>query len=527
MTLGVLIVYIAIAAILITGIVGFVFKKVDNWLVSLLQNFAGALFIFSGWVKAVDPLGTAYKMEQYFAEFEATFEVTALNFIAPLFPWLMNYVNSFSVFMIVLEIVLGVMLLLGSQRKLTAWLFFLIVGFFTFLTGFTYLTGYVPQEKVVVLEKDGASTKSLISETADLLTDGYVGKDTLEGNFFKFGTWMPYQETNMRVTDCGCFGDFIKLKPKTSFFKDILLLIPALIFLLGWKKMHQLFSKSTRNAVVLLTLGGILVYCFSNYVWDIPHADFRPFRKGVNVYEQKQAEYEAEINKEVIYVVKELATGNVLELSYDQYMGNAYKYLNTDNYEQIDQIEGEPAIPHTKISEFDAIDFEGNEMGDELLQKTGYVFMIVAYDLHDEVSRKNITIQDTSYVRDTIEAGDSIRVELKIDDIKEKVVTQDVYNWDLDYNKRWSEVVNPVLDEAMKAGVDVYALTAFASEEMIEDFKHNTQSAYPFYLADDILLKTIVRSNPGVVLMKDGTIIKKWHFTKFPDFATLQAAYLQ
>ena len=166
-------------------------------------------------------------------------------------------------------------------------------------------------------------------------------------------------------------------------------------------------------------------------------------------------------------------------------------------------------------------------MGDELLQKTGYVFMIVAYDLHDEVSRKNITIQDTSYVRDTIEAGDSIRVELKIDDIKEKVVTQDVYNWDLDYNKRWSEVVNPVLDEAMKAGVDVYALTAFASEEMIEDFKHNTQSAYPFYLADDILLKTIVRSNPGVVLMKDGTIIKKWHFTKFPDFATLQAAYLQ
>ena len=77
--------------------------------------------------------------------------------------------------------------MVGYYRKWTAWLFFLIVFFFTILTGFTYLTGYVP----------------------------------LDANFFDFSAWGPYVKENMRVTDCGCFGDFIKLDPKISFFKDL------------------------------------------------------------------------------------------------------------------------------------------------------------------------------------------------------------------------------------------------------------------------------------------------------------------
>ncbi|HMS68060.1 MAG TPA: hypothetical protein PKD18_07970, partial [Saprospiraceae bacterium] len=93
---------------------------------------------------AIDPLGTAYKMEQYFAEFETTFQATSASFLAPLFPWLSEYSIGFSVFMIVLEIILGIMLVVGSRPKLTAWLFLLMILFFAFLTGFTYLTAYVP-----------------------------------------------------------------------------------------------------------------------------------------------------------------------------------------------------------------------------------------------------------------------------------------------------------------------------------------------------------------------------------------------
>ena len=114
MTLPVLLLYVGIAAVLLTALNFFVFKTQKNWIVTFLQNYCGSLFIFSGWVKAVDPLGTAYKMEQYFTEFEATFEATWLSFIAPLFPWLSNYAVQFAVLMIIFEIILGLILVMGS-----------------------------------------------------------------------------------------------------------------------------------------------------------------------------------------------------------------------------------------------------------------------------------------------------------------------------------------------------------------------------------------------------------------------------
>ena len=131
MTLTTLLIRIFIAAIALTGITVGVFNQKKNILVSFLQNFCGALFIFSGWVKAIDPLGTAYKMEQYFAEFESTFQETWMSFIAPIFPFLSNLSVSFSVGMIIFEIVLGLMLIMGAKNKFTSWAFLLLVGFFT------------------------------------------------------------------------------------------------------------------------------------------------------------------------------------------------------------------------------------------------------------------------------------------------------------------------------------------------------------------------------------------------------------
>ena len=107
MTLSTLVISIAIVAVILTAIMGLVFRKVESWPISYLQNFVGALFIFSGWVKAIDPLGTAYKMEQYFAEFETTFEGTWFSFLAPMFPTLSEYALAFSVIMIVFEIILA------------------------------------------------------------------------------------------------------------------------------------------------------------------------------------------------------------------------------------------------------------------------------------------------------------------------------------------------------------------------------------------------------------------------------------
>ena len=117
MTIYTLLIYIGITAAILTAAVGFFYKGHKNWIMTYLQNFCGALFIFSGYVKAVDPMGTAFKMEQYFAEFFYTFNETAMSFIAPLFPWMAEYSIAVSVGMIVFEIVLGVMLILGSRPK--------------------------------------------------------------------------------------------------------------------------------------------------------------------------------------------------------------------------------------------------------------------------------------------------------------------------------------------------------------------------------------------------------------------------
>ncbi|HXR82645.1 MAG TPA: MauE/DoxX family redox-associated membrane protein, partial [Saprospiraceae bacterium] len=118
-----LLLYIALVAGVLTGIIGMLKKGHKNWLMTFLQNFTGVLFIVSGFVKAVDPMGTAFKMEQYFTEFQYTFAETSFKFIAPLFPLLSSISLLFSITMIVLEIVVGVMLLLGHRAKLTSWIF--------------------------------------------------------------------------------------------------------------------------------------------------------------------------------------------------------------------------------------------------------------------------------------------------------------------------------------------------------------------------------------------------------------------
>ena len=138
MKLLTLVLYIAIAAAVLTGMMGLLKKGHKSWLMTFLQHFTGILFIISGLVKAVDPMGTAFKMEQYFTEFEYTFAETAFKFLSPLFPFLSSISLVFSIVMIIFEIVLGVMLIMGHKGKLTSWLFLLLVLYFTMLTGFTF-----------------------------------------------------------------------------------------------------------------------------------------------------------------------------------------------------------------------------------------------------------------------------------------------------------------------------------------------------------------------------------------------------
>ncbi len=492
MTIGTLVLSVAVVALVLTLIAGLGMRRVNNWLVSYLQNFTGALFVFSGWVKAIDPLGTAYKMEQYFAEFESTFQSTWFDFLAPLFPLFSDYSVTFSVVVIVFEILLGLMLLIGAVRSFTAWAFFLLVAFFTFLTGFTYLTGYVPEGV----------------------------------NFFQFSQWGEYMETNMKVTDCGCFGDFLKLEPRVSFLKDIVLLGPALLFLFMSGQMHQLFSRGARVASLLIATVGLTLYCFSNYVWDLPHTDFRPFKEGVNIRDRKAAEEEAQANVEILaYRMTNKETGKVVELPYQQYLEEFKQYPKEEW--KLEQVKSEPEVPRTKISDFEVADINGNNVTEEILTYPDYSFMVVAHHLYGDSESELVTLKDSVYRMDTIRTTDSIRVERVLEGMKERQVSRETYSWEQDYLEPWRQVLNPVLEKAKEAGIRVFAVTAYADPARIEDFKEASQSDYPFLMADDILLKTIVRSNPGIVLMKDGTIIRKWHYKQLPEFDSIQSGYIQ
>ena len=441
MTLGTLLTYIAVAAFSLTALT-FMLRSMRNPLVSLLQNFVGALFVFSGYVKAIDPLGTAYKMEQYFAEFAATAEGAGAGWLAPMFPFLNEYSVSFSVFMIVLEVMLGAMLIIGAKPKLTAWLFFAIVVFFTALTGYTYLTGYVPAES----------------------------------NFFAFDQWGDYAASNMKVTDCGCFGDFLKLEPRISFLKDVALLLPALVFLIVPGKMHQWFAEGTRTLAVVATGALTLWFSLSNFVWDLPGQDFRPFRIGTDVASVKQAEFDAENAVTVLgYTMKNKASGEVVQMPTDEFL-KVYKDYPETEWE-LAQYSSEPTIARTKISDFEVSDAEGHDVVPELLADPGYTFIIVAYALKGETG-----------------------------------------NWNADYVADWRDDIQPVVEKAEAAGHRVVAMTKYADAAALADFATTVGANYPFLVGDDILLKTIIRSNPGVVLLKQGVIVNKWHHSKLPAF---------
>ena len=493
MNIGTLVIIITAIAFFLTMAVGALYGKHKSWLMTFLQNWTGVLFIISGFVKAIDPLGTGYKMEQYFTEFQNTFSETFLSFISPLFPFLSEHSLLCAILMIVFEIILGLMLIIGSMPKLTAWAFLLLVVFFTILTGFTYLTGYVP---------------------ADV-------------NFFDFGSWSAYNPLQMKVTDCGCFGDFIKLEPKISFFKDLVLMVPALYFVFAHRDMHQIFSPSNRQRIVLGFLVLISLYCVRNSVWALPHTDFRPFKVGVNIAERKALEEQAQADVEIVsYTLKNMLTGKYVELPYAQYLKEYKSYPSTD-WEVVTQNMTESAVEETKISEFIIYGPDDSDVTEELLNRNEPYLMFISHKLYFKGSEsKTTTVTDSIVVVvDTlIDLSDTTFVYDKR--ARTKKVAYVDYHWNADFIERFKEVVLPLALAAKASDVGSVLVVGGADKEMIADFKADVGIDFAILNADDILLKTIVRSNPGILLIEKGAILDKWHFRKAPDFVDIKARHL-
>lgn len=189
-------------------------------LVNIVRVIVGILFIFSGLVKANDPHGLSYKMQEFF-------EVWAANASLKTFmEWLSVYALPFSIIMITLEIMVGVGILLGTWRKFFTTLILLLIIFFAFLTGYAVLSG--------------------------------------------------------KIASCGCFGDCLPLTSMQSFIKDIILLVLVLLLFFGRKYIKPVLSRSIN--IVILALSCVLVLFYQFHVMQhLPTVDCLPFKKGGNI----------------------------------------------------------------------------------------------------------------------------------------------------------------------------------------------------------------------------------------------------
>lgn len=348
----------------------------------IARFLVGGLFIFSGLIKINDPVGTAIKLEEYFEVFAADF--------APFFAALVPAALFFSVLLSVLEVVLGVAVLLNYRMQITAWILLLLIIFFTFLTFYS----------------------------------AYFNK----------------------VTDCGCFGDAIKLTPWQSFFKDVgLLLLTVIIFINRKNFRQQLPFKAadlTIAAVILLNIG-LAVYAIRH----LPYLDFRAYKVGADIARLMEPSEKLRYK----YVMEK--DGKLREFT---------EYPTESGYEFKEMVllnpEAQPKITDYSVwnneGDYTPQTFEGNKL------------LIIIHDVNKAE-------------------------ENSLGDIKKLV-------------------------EQLPANVEPIVLTA-SGETAFEGFRHDHQLATPYYFADATVLKTMIRSNPGLILLQDGVVKGKWHFRDVPD----------
>ena len=460
------------AAAFALALIRFIVKRPPNILITFLQDFIGAFFIFSGFVKAVDPLGTSYKMHEYFEAF-------AGEGLRPIWEYLATWSTFLAVVMIALELFVGLMLIIGWKPRLTVGLIWLLTLFFTFLTGYTFLSGYGVTKlflvaSALVLTLFATAAFPAKQSTRINLIFFSVGLSVIVFLLSKFSSAFfttAFVETGMKVTDCGCFGDFIKLKPWETFYKDVILDIIILTLLINVKNVRPLFGDMIREFTAYTSGVAALVFCIYNVYGNEPVIDFRPYAIGNDINDLRTEKKPAKI--EMVFVYRSNKTGLPKEFSMDDVMKGKMDYAEYDSMiERKDKIL-DPGIP-AKIVNLRIENDEGGEITDSLLHDANYSMMVVSPNLSK-----------------THEAA-----------FKE---------------------LNAIAQGCDKLGVKFYAVAV--NDGKVDDFRHRNETAYPFYHADETPLKTIVRSNPGLLLFKNGVVINKWHYRHLPKFEELEKKY--
>ena len=358
-----------------------------KWIANISRILIGIVFVFSGFVKGVDPLGTAYRLEDYFIAFN-------LEFFIPL-------ALFFSILLCTVEFVIGALLLLNVQMKVTSWLLLAMMVFFTILT----------------------------------LNDALYNP----------------------VPDCGCFGDAIKLTNWQTFYKNLVLLPLAILVFIYRKRFNPFTSSGKQWLIALFVIGLFAAFSYMCYS-HLPVVDFTEWKTGHKLYPENP--------KPVKYflVYKNKKSGEEKE-----YLSPNYPFNDSIWMAEWEFVSQRVEDPNTYYGKSLIIsDTSGNNVTESIIRNPDFQLIINSYDLSK--TDKDAFIKLNKFCA----------------------------------NANADNIAAAVLVSAQPSDI-----AHFAKENKLQ---------LDFYTADDIVLKSIVRSNPGLLLMKDGVILKKWHYNDIPDY---------
>ena len=369
--------------------------------VNLCRIIVALTFIFSGFVKAIDPIGLQYKLQDYLG---------AIGIPGFLPDWMLLIM---AVLLAAVEFCMGIFLLFAIQRRLISKLIVVFMSIMTLIT-----------------------------------------------------VWLVVANP---VKDCGCFGDALHLTNTETLVKNIILLGCSIVIMQRPLAMFRFISESNQWIVINYTIMFIFV-CSGLSLYYLPLFDFRPYRIGTNIPRGMEIPKDAEQPLfETTFIMEK--GGQRKEFTLNDYPDSTWKFIDSKTV----QVK-EGYIP--PIHDFSIADREtGKDLTDSVLRHKGYTFLLIAPYLE--------RADDSNF-------GD-------IDQLYEYAQT---------YN------------------IPFYCLTA-STAKAIQRWRDITGAEYPFCITDETTLKTIVRSNPGLLLLKDGTIINKWSHNQLPNGAKLSLPITQ
>ncbi|MBP5340675.1 MAG: DoxX family protein [Prevotella sp.] len=357
--------------------------------VNLCRLLLAAVFILSGFVKAVDPRGTQYKIEDY---------AQALG-IGDLLPSVAAL--AMSVALSAIEFCLGIFLLFAIRRRTTSRLVLLLLIVMTPLT-----------------------------------------------------LWLALANP---ISDCGCFGDALVLTNWQTFFKNVLLLLAAIV--VAWWPMEMFRFVSRSNQWIVINYSTLFILAIAAWsIYDLPQFDFRPYHIGANIPKGMEIPEGAEQPQfETTFILEK--DGRKQEFTLDNYPDSTWSFVDSKT-----TLIRQGYVP--PIHDFSIISPEEGDITNDVLANSGYTMLLISPHL---------------------EQADDSRLDL----------------------------INELYEYAQQHRYPFYCLTA-STESSIGHWREITGAEYPFCHTDEITLKTVIRSNPGLLLLHNGTVIGKWSHNRLP-----------